>query len=296
MGLAGGQRSLLPRRRRWRSVVPARLGLGVTVAAATQRPTIMTTFANNLFRSPVEFVQAALTMQSASGGRFVAGLGAGWNRTELETTGQHYPARRERADRYIEAAQIVRQLFDHRCCAFGGKHHTIDLPSMTGFEHVAPPPLVGSLGGPRTIASASAYLNGIELKGASPAFRDGDMDFGVLAAIPRDQLGELVDRVRRVREDIPLGFMAICGPSTDGMARAMEELFDADSLYGGFFARPKRSPRRCSGSPTRASAMCRSVRRRRTSSKRSRPVSSPIGDEHARCDTGPRLSHAPLGS
>ena len=43
----------------------------------TERVTLLSCFANNLLRSPVEFAQAALALQRASGGRFEAGLGPG---------------------------------------------------------------------------------------------------------------------------------------------------------------------------------------------------------------------------
>ena len=49
-------------------------------------------FANNLLRSPVEFAQAALTLQRASDGRFEAGLGAGWSREEAEGIRPGVPA------------------------------------------------------------------------------------------------------------------------------------------------------------------------------------------------------------
>src|SRR4051794_1120573 len=45
------------------------------LACATARIRLMSSFANNLFRSPVEFAHAALTLQQVSGGRFEAGLG-----------------------------------------------------------------------------------------------------------------------------------------------------------------------------------------------------------------------------
>ena len=50
------------------------------LALATESVAIATSFANNLLRSPVEFAQASLAVHRASGGRFEAGLGAGWER------------------------------------------------------------------------------------------------------------------------------------------------------------------------------------------------------------------------
>src|SRR5262245_60623264 len=80
------------------------------MAAATSRSLLTTSFANNLFRSPVEFAQASLQMQIVSGGRFEAGLGAGWTKEEAVGASLHYPEPSERAGRLIEAVQIVRQL------------------------------------------------------------------------------------------------------------------------------------------------------------------------------------------
>ena len=71
----------------------------------------MTATANNLVRSPVETAQAALTLHELSDGRFNLGLGAGWQRDELEASGIDYPPPRQRAERYVAAIQIVRDLF-----------------------------------------------------------------------------------------------------------------------------------------------------------------------------------------
>lgn len=81
-----------------------------TMAAATEQVTLQPAFANNLFRHPVEFAQASLSMQVVSGGRFEAGLGAGWARDEMDRTGQVFPDGRTRARMFHEAIQIVREV------------------------------------------------------------------------------------------------------------------------------------------------------------------------------------------
>src|SRR2546430_1107148 len=101
-----------------------------TFAAATSRARLTSAFANNLLRSPVEFAQASLEMQIVSGGRFEAGLGAGWDRAEAEGAGIDYPPARVRAGRYAESIQIVRQLFDKGACQFEGRYYTIDIPVL----------------------------------------------------------------------------------------------------------------------------------------------------------------------
>ena len=75
------------------------------MACATREILITTSFCNNLFRSPVEFAQGALSLQQAPNGRFEAGLGAGWAESEMVAMGMRYPEAGERMSRYIEAMQ-----------------------------------------------------------------------------------------------------------------------------------------------------------------------------------------------
>jgi alkanesulfonate monooxygenase SsuD/methylene tetrahydromethanopterin reductase-like flavin-dependent oxidoreductase (luciferase family) len=216
--------------------------LWVTVsqmAAATTTARITSTFANNLLRSPVEFVQASLTMQRVSDGRWEAGLGAGWSQWEMEATGLRFPSPRERADRYVEAVRIARALFDTGNCAFRGEHYTIDVPAMPGFDDVPAPPLVGALGGNRTITGAGPHLDRIELKASSPATRGGAMDHAAFAAIPRTHLVDLIEKARRAAGDADIAFYARCGVGDDPLTRELAALcVEPDGLYTGLFGPP----------------------------------------------------------
>ena len=98
------------------------------LAAVTERVTLLSCFANNLLRSPVEFAQAALALQRASGGRFEAGLGAGWSREEIEGIGACFPDPAGRAERYAEAVRVVRELFETGRCSFAGEHYRVEVP------------------------------------------------------------------------------------------------------------------------------------------------------------------------
>ena len=101
----------------------------------------------NLFRHPVEFAHASLSVQRLSGGRFEAGLGAGWTKDELVRSGRDMPSPGERASRLIEAAQIVRQLFDTGSATFKGEHYEVDMDGLDRLEGIGPPPLVIAAGG-----------------------------------------------------------------------------------------------------------------------------------------------------
>jgi alkanesulfonate monooxygenase SsuD/methylene tetrahydromethanopterin reductase-like flavin-dependent oxidoreductase (luciferase family) len=207
-----------------------------TFAAVTSRVMLTPSFANNLFRSPIEFVQAALQMQAVSGGRFEAGLGAGWEREEAEAAGIGFPPPRERADRYAEAATIVRALLSDGTCSFHGRYYDVDVP-VIGPRVGVPPPFVASLGGDRTIARIAPLADRIELQMISVATRGGAMDVNALAAIPRAHLDALVEKVRAVNETAPLGVFVMCGIGDDERTRQFEQRLDGTFL-GGFFGSP----------------------------------------------------------
>ena len=183
------------------------------MAQATERVVLTTSFANNLFRSPVEFAQASLTMQWLSGGRFEAGLGAGWLEPEIRAIGFDYPAPRERARRYREAIEIVRHLFRDGRCTFTGEHYTVDVP-VIGPVVDSPPPLVASLGGPWTIANIAPLVDRVELKFGQTT-RGGDLDVGALANATHDDLARMIDQVRAVAPEVPVGLFTMIAVGDD---------------------------------------------------------------------------------
>jgi alkanesulfonate monooxygenase SsuD/methylene tetrahydromethanopterin reductase-like flavin-dependent oxidoreductase (luciferase family) len=199
------------------------------MACATERVTLTPSFANNLFRSPVEFAQAALMLQSVSGGRFEAGLGAGWLEEELMRTGQPYPDGRTRARMLCEAVQIVRALVTGGRCTFDGEHYRVDVPVLGPLSD-APPPVVASVGSPWTMRNVTPLVDRVELK-MGRTTRDGGLNFPALASITTDEVAQMVATVRDAKPGIPvsvLAFVAVgSGPAVDAMAQML-----GDGFYG----------------------------------------------------------------
>ena len=140
---------------------------------------------------PGEPVDAA-----ALGGRFQAGLGAGWLEKEIVGSGPEYPdptaacpaLQRGRDDR----ARTVRD----RRCSFAGEFYEIDCPAVPLVE--VPPPLAVSVGGPWTIRNVAPLADRVELK-FGRSTRGGDLDVAELAAAGRDDLRAMIEQVRRRR-------------------------------------------------------------------------------------------------
>jgi alkanesulfonate monooxygenase SsuD/methylene tetrahydromethanopterin reductase-like flavin-dependent oxidoreductase (luciferase family) len=191
------------------------------MACATERVTLTPSFANNLFRSPVEFAQASLMLQAVSHGRFEAGLGAGWLEEELARTGQPYPDGRTRARMLHEAVQIVRALVTDGRCVFEGDHYRVDVPALGPLSDT-PPPVVASVGSPWTMRNVTPLVDRVELK-MGRTTRDGALDFPALASVTADEVACMVDAVRSAKADIPVG----TGPTVDAMSGLL-----GDGFYG----------------------------------------------------------------
>jgi alkanesulfonate monooxygenase SsuD/methylene tetrahydromethanopterin reductase-like flavin-dependent oxidoreductase (luciferase family) len=203
------------------------------MALATRAIPITSSFANNLFRSPVEFAQAALSLQRAADGRFEAGLGAGWVEDEIARIGWRFPAGPERAGRYVEAMRIVRELLHTGRCSFAGKHYRVEIGAPGLADLAATPPLlVGSAGGPRTLRELPPLVDRIEVKPNAPATRGGALDLAKYGAVSEADVRDAVARVRRVREDLPIGTFVLAGAVPAAQAEALRAPFGR-----GFLAR-----------------------------------------------------------
>ncbi|GMV86876.1 MAG: LLM class F420-dependent oxidoreductase [Dehalococcoidia bacterium] len=110
------------------------------------------------FRSPVDVGRMAAQLDQLSGGRFVMGLGAGWNEAEHRAYGIPFPPVKERFDRLEEAIQVVKALWAPGPARFGGRYYRLDgadcLPKpMDG----RPPILIGGSGEKRTLKLVARY-------------------------------------------------------------------------------------------------------------------------------------------
>jgi alkanesulfonate monooxygenase SsuD/methylene tetrahydromethanopterin reductase-like flavin-dependent oxidoreductase (luciferase family) len=204
------------------------------MACATSKVKITTSFCNNLFRSPVEFAQAALAIQDASDGRFEAGLGAGWLRDEIEAMGGTYPDGPGRVGRYIEALQIVRDLLRTGQCMFSGRYYQVDI---RGDQQLAPlstspPPLIAAAGGPIALRGVTPLVDRVEIKANSRSTRVGHLDFPIMATVTEDEVREQVARVRRIDADIPLGIFILVAAGNSAAVKGMKS-----ALGNGYLAR-----------------------------------------------------------
>ncbi len=120
------------------------------IAATTTRVTFGPLVACTSFHNPALLAKQAATIDEISGGRFVLGLGAGWNETEFRAFGFPFD---HRIDRFEEAYTIIRTLLREGAIDFDGRFYQARdcelLPR--GTRPNGPPLMIGSKG-PRMLS------------------------------------------------------------------------------------------------------------------------------------------------
>jgi alkanesulfonate monooxygenase SsuD/methylene tetrahydromethanopterin reductase-like flavin-dependent oxidoreductase (luciferase family) len=200
------------------------------VAAHTSRIRLTTTFGNNIARSPVEFAQAALTLNYVSNGRFDPGLGAGWSQDEIVRAGMSFPSAPERARRLKEAVIVVRQLL-RGAASFEGEFYQVDLP-RTGPQLDEPPRLFAALGGEWTIRHIGPLVDSIELATMGHAFRDGANDWDTFVRTDLDWLRRLVDLGRAANPSATIGLSLFVFTGQGRVVDGYRQMYEAGCFRG----------------------------------------------------------------
>jgi alkanesulfonate monooxygenase SsuD/methylene tetrahydromethanopterin reductase-like flavin-dependent oxidoreductase (luciferase family) len=124
------------------------------LAAATERVELGPLVACTAFHPPGLIAKMAATLAEVSGGRFVLGLGAGWNEDEFRAFGLPYD---RRVSRFEESFTIIRRLLAGERVTLQGRHSQAEeavlLPAPA-----APPRLMIGSNGPRMLGIALPHV------------------------------------------------------------------------------------------------------------------------------------------
>jgi probable F420-dependent oxidoreductase len=120
-------------------------------------------------RDPIVTAKAVATLDLLSGGRFVLGVGYGWNEDEMESHGVDPRHRRALAREHVLAME---RLWADEVASFAGEHARVP-PSWSWPKPVQrprPPVLIGGAASPRLFAHVAEYADGwMPLGGAGVA-------------------------------------------------------------------------------------------------------------------------------
>ena len=113
------------------------------LAAATERVRLGPLVACAAFHPPGILARMAASIDEISGGRFVLGIGAGWNETEFRAFGIPFD---HRVARFEEAFEIVRGLLAGERVTVRGRFHEVDDAVLFPPPARRTPLMVGSTG------------------------------------------------------------------------------------------------------------------------------------------------------
>jgi F420-dependent oxidoreductase-like protein len=192
------------------------------VAAVTKRARLGTLVTPPFFRNPAVLAKQIATIDEISGGRVIAGLGAGWYEAEFRGYGCEFPSLRERLRALEETVVILKRLWSEDGASFEGSHFRIENATSQPKPRKAPPILVGG-GGERVLMGIAA--------------RHADLWNNMAVFQPR--LGEKVEALRRRCDEVGRDFDTIEVSQqcvvviAEDHESARMQLEKAKKIYGG---------------------------------------------------------------
>jgi probable F420-dependent oxidoreductase len=139
------------------------------------------------FRHPATIARELATIDLLSEGRLEVGLGAGWKRSDYDSSGIPMDRPGVRVTRMIEHATILKGLFTNDSFTFHGEHYTVtDLPGEPRTHSGSGPPFLIGGGAPRVLRFAGRFA---DIVGVNPSIHSGEID----TAAAQDGLPERID-------------------------------------------------------------------------------------------------------
>jgi F420-dependent oxidoreductase-like protein len=113
----------------------------------------------NTYRNPALLAKMVANIDIMSGGRFVLGLGAGWQENEHAAYDFPFYTVGGRLRRLEESAQVIRSLFRNDKTDFEGRYYSISGAPLAPKPHRPPPLLIGGGGEQVTLRIAAQYAD-----------------------------------------------------------------------------------------------------------------------------------------
>jgi alkanesulfonate monooxygenase SsuD/methylene tetrahydromethanopterin reductase-like flavin-dependent oxidoreductase (luciferase family) len=139
------------------------------------------------FRNPALLAKMGATLQFLSGGRFVLGLGAGWNEEEYRAYGYDFPLASVRVAQLEEAIQIIKAMWTQEQATFEGVHYRVLGASCEPRPDPTPPLIIGAFK-PKMLRLTATYADGWDVSstGIVPYRRMAETFAQACAEVGRD--------------------------------------------------------------------------------------------------------------
>ena len=128
--------------------------------ASTDRIRIGSLVHGITYRNPAVLVKTITALDHLTNGRAIMGIGAAWMEPEHNAYGIDLGTRKERSDRFEEAARIVRSMLRQRSTTFNGQYYKVkDALNEPPPVQKALPILIGGGGEQRTLRTTARYAD-----------------------------------------------------------------------------------------------------------------------------------------
>jgi F420-dependent oxidoreductase-like protein len=135
------------------------------LATATRNVQLGTLVTGNTYRNPTLLAKAITTLDVASGGRAILGIGTGWFELEHDSLGFEFGTFTDRFNRLEEALQIILPMIKGERPTFSGKwYHTKEAMAEPRLrDHI--PLLIGGRGEKKTFRLAAQHFDHLNIIG-----------------------------------------------------------------------------------------------------------------------------------
>ena len=224
------------------------------VALETSRVRLVPSVIAASFRNPAMLAKILSTLDLASNGRLVCGLGAGWQDTEYRAHGYAFPSLRERLEQLDETLQVLKAMFYEASPHFDGRHfHINEAYNNPRPQQAKMPVMLGGSGtGLLRIAAREAdIVNLIPPTGNGRDFvNDPAVTMGFDMARLKQRIATLhgfMSEAGREPDSMELSGLALVGLSRDADDDALRQL--ASNLGFTDYGAAQRSPVALIGTP-----------------------------------------------
>jgi probable F420-dependent oxidoreductase len=134
------------------------------IAAVTKKVRLTPTVTAMSFRSPPMLAKMTSTLDHLSNGRFILGVGSGWQRSEYDAHGYPYPSNAERLEQLHDGIKLIKAMWTQDEPTYHGRYFSIEkaynYPRPVQKPH--PPIMVGG-SGKRVLQIAAAEAQIVNL-------------------------------------------------------------------------------------------------------------------------------------
>lgn len=127
------------------------------LAATTSRIRLGSLVTPTTMNHPALIANRAATIDRISNGRFVLGMGAGWQINEHNAFGVELFGPKDRVDRFAEAIEITSRMLSEDRVTFTGKHFTITNAPCEPKPISSPLPILVGTGSPRMLRLTARF-------------------------------------------------------------------------------------------------------------------------------------------